>query len=163
MFLTGFGATAKLLPAASSKRQRRQGLRRKIWRSTKENILLVLWWKQGPYHQVVPCYHLEAKGDSRSCSTTGSAEANHAHCFVSFALHPRICRQPPCSFCCFGESTSSFLATASASTTAATRLAARREPICSTPKGLQRTVRSSHNQQHCARVEAHLLTNILPW
>src|SRR5688500_12756599 len=39
----GFGATTKLLPAAGSKRQRRQGLRRKIWRSTKENILLVLW------------------------------------------------------------------------------------------------------------------------
>jgi hypothetical protein len=62
------------------------------------------------------CYHPEAKGNSRSRSTASSAEAGHAYCFVSFTLHPRICGQPPCSFCCFGESTSSFLATASAST-----------------------------------------------
>jgi hypothetical protein len=99
-----------------------------------------------------------------ACSVvrTRAIPPGHAHCFVSFALHPRICRQPPCSFCCFGESTSSFLATASASTTVATGPTARREPICSTPNGLQRTVRSSHSQQHCARVKAHLLTNILP-
>jgi hypothetical protein len=146
MFLTGFGAIARLLPTTSSKRQRRQGLRRKIWRSTEKNLLLILWCEQRSYHQDVPCYHPEAKRNSRSGGTTGSAEAGHAHCFVSFALHPRVCRQSPCSFRCFGESTSGFLATASASTTAATRPAARREPVCSTPEGLQRTVRSSYSQ-----------------
>ena len=148
--------------ATSSKRQRRQGLRRKIRRSTKETVLLVLWRKQGPYHQDVPYYNPEAKGNSRSCISTSSAEAGHAHCFVSSTLHPTIHRQPPCSFCSFGKSTSSFLAAASASTSTATGSTARRESICPTPKGLQRTIRSSHSQQHCARVEAHLLTHILP-
>jgi hypothetical protein len=71
------------------------------------------------------------KGDNRSCNTTKSAEASHAYCFVPFALHSRICRQPPCSFCCFGKPTPSFLATASTSTTNATRPTARREPACS--------------------------------
>ena len=162
MFLAGFGAIAKLLQTTSSKRQRRQGLRRKIWRSTEKNLLLILRWEQRPYYQDVPCYYSEAKGNSWSSSTTSSAEAGHAYSFVSFALHSRICGQSSCSFCCFGESASSFLATASASTSVATRPAARREPICSASKGLQRTVRSSHGQQHCARVKTHLLTNILP-
>jgi hypothetical protein len=36
MFLTGFGATARLLLTTSPKRQRRQGLRRKIRRSAKK-------------------------------------------------------------------------------------------------------------------------------
>ncbi|KAL5668592.1 hypothetical protein ACJX0J_020813, partial [Zea mays] len=53
----------------------RQGLRRKIRRSTKETVLLVLWRKQGPYHQDVPYYNPEAKGNSRSCISTSSAEA----------------------------------------------------------------------------------------
>ena len=162
MLLTGFGAIAKLLPTTSSKRQRRQGLRRKIWRSTEKNLLLILWWEQGPYYQDVSCYHPEAKGNSRSRSTTSSAEAGHAYSFVSLALHPRVCGQPPCSFCCFGESISSFLATTSASTSVTARTTARREPVCSTSKGLPRAVRSSYSQQHRARVKAHLLTNILP-
>jgi hypothetical protein len=110
----------------------------------------------------VPCHHLEAKGDSRSCSTTESAEASHAYCFVPFALHSRICRQPPCNFCCFGKPTPSILATASTSTTNATRPTARRKSAHSPSAGLQRRVRSSHSQYHCARVEAYLLTNILP-
>jgi hypothetical protein len=162
VLLTGFGATTNFLPTTSSKRQRRQGLRRKIRRSTKETILLVLWRKQGPYHQDMSYYNPEAKGDSRSCISTSSAEAGHAYCFISSALHPTIHRQSPCSFCSFGKSTSSFLATAAASTSIATGSTPRRESMCSTSKGLQRTVRSSHSQQHCAGVEAHLLTHILP-
>jgi hypothetical protein len=41
--LTVFRTAAKLLQAASSKGQRRQGLRRKIWGSAQENLLLILW------------------------------------------------------------------------------------------------------------------------
>src|SRR5688572_6345002 len=69
-------------------------------------------------------------------------------------------------FCCFGKPTSGILATASTSTTNATRLsprpAARREPAHSPAARLQGAVRSSHSQQYCARIEAHLLRYILP-
>jgi hypothetical protein len=90
--------------------------------------------------------HPEAKGDSRSCSTTESAKAGLAYCFVPFALHSRICRQSLCSFCCFGKLTPSILATASVATTNTTRSAARRESAHSPSAGLQRGVRSSHSQ-----------------
>jgi hypothetical protein len=40
---SGFGAAAELSSASSSKGQRCQGLRRKIWGSAKENLLLILW------------------------------------------------------------------------------------------------------------------------
>jgi hypothetical protein len=83
---------------------------------------------------------------SRSCSTTESAEAGHAYCFVPFALHSRIRRQSPCSFCRFGKPTPSILATVSTATTNTMRSAARRESAHSPPAGLQRGVRSSHNQ-----------------
>jgi hypothetical protein len=43
VLLASFGAAAKLFPAASAKGQRRQGLRGKIWGSTKKNLLLILW------------------------------------------------------------------------------------------------------------------------
>jgi hypothetical protein len=76
------------------------------------------------------------KRDSRSCSTTESAEAGHAYCFVPFALHSRICRQSPCSFCCFGKPTSSILATASTAATNTTRSAAIRESAHSPPARL---------------------------
>src|SRR5688572_24434810 len=99
-----------------------------------------------------------SKRTSRSCISTSSVEAGYAYCFVSSALCPTIHRQPPCGFCSFGKSTSSFLAAASASTSIAARSTARRGSIRSTSEGLQRTLRSSHSQQHCARVEAHLLT-----
>jgi hypothetical protein len=75
-----------------------------------------------------------------------SAEASHAYCFVPFTLYSRICRQPPCSFCCFGKPTPSILATSSTSTTNATRPAATRESAHSPSTGLQRRVRSSHSQ-----------------
>jgi hypothetical protein len=52
--------------------------------------------------QEVPNHHLEAKGDSRSRSSTESAEAGLAHCFVSFSLHTRVYGQSSCSLCCFG-------------------------------------------------------------
>jgi hypothetical protein len=110
----------------------------------------------------VPRYHPEAEGDSRSSSATKSAEVGHAYCFVSFALYSRIRRQPPCSFCCFGKPTPSILAAASTTTADAARAAARRESAQSPSEGFQRGVRSSHSQQYCARVEAHLLINILP-
>jgi hypothetical protein len=41
--LTVFRTAAKLLQATSSKGPRRQGLRRKIWGSAQENLLLILW------------------------------------------------------------------------------------------------------------------------
>jgi hypothetical protein len=88
----------------------------------------------------------KAKGASRSCSATEPAEAGYAYCFVPFALHSRICRQSPCSLCCFGKSTPSILATASTATTNTTRSVARRESALSPPAGLQRGVRSSHSQ-----------------
>jgi hypothetical protein len=99
--LTVFRTAAKLLQAASSKGQRRQGLRRKIWGSAQENLLLILWWGQGPYYKTVPNHYSEAKGDSRSRSSAESAEAGLAHCFVPLSLHTRICGQSSCSFCCF--------------------------------------------------------------
>ena len=110
----------------------------------------------------MPCYHPEAEGNSGSSSATESAEAGHAYCFVSLTLYSRICRQPPCSFCCFGEPTPSILAATSTATADPARTTARRESAQSSSEGFQRGVRSSHSQQHCARVEAHLLTNILP-
>jgi hypothetical protein len=40
---TSFGPTAEFFSAASAKGQRRQGLRGKVWRPAKKNILHVLW------------------------------------------------------------------------------------------------------------------------
>jgi hypothetical protein len=137
---------SKALSAASAKGKRQQGLRGKIWRSTKKNLLPVLWWRQGPYHQDVPCYHPEAKGVSRGCSATEPVEAGHAYCFVPFALHSRICRQSPCSLCCFGKPTPSFLVAAATTTTNTTWSAVRREPALSPSEGSQGGVRSSHSQ-----------------
>jgi hypothetical protein len=68
--LTIFGATTKLLQAASSKGQRRQELRRKIWGSTHENLLLILWWRQGSHYKNVSNHHSEAEGDRWSRSRT---------------------------------------------------------------------------------------------
>jgi hypothetical protein len=106
-------------------------------------------------------YHLETEGDSRSSCATKSAEAGHAYCFVSFAIYSRICRQSPRSFCRFGKPTPSILVASTTTAADAARTAARRESAHSPSEGFQRRVRSSHSQQHCARVEAHLLMNIL--
>jgi hypothetical protein len=43
VFFTIFGAATKLFSAASSKRQRRQGLQRKIWGPIQEDLLSILW------------------------------------------------------------------------------------------------------------------------
>jgi hypothetical protein len=40
--------------------------------------------------------------------------------------------------------------------------AARRAPAHPTTTGVQGGIRSSHNQQYCARIKTHLLSNILP-
>jgi hypothetical protein len=106
-------------------------------------------------------YHPEIEGDSRSSCATKSAKAGHAYCFVSFALYSRIRRQSPRSFCRFGKPTPSILAASSTIAANAVRTAARRESAHSPSEGFQRGVRGSHSQQHCARVEAHLLMNIL--
>jgi hypothetical protein len=106
-------------------------------------------------------YHPKAEGDSRSSCATKSAEVGHAYCFVSFALYSRICRQSPCSFCRFDKPTPSILAESSTTAADAARTTTRREPAQSPSEGFQRGVRSSHSQQYCARVEAHLLMNIL--
>jgi hypothetical protein len=80
--LTIFGATTKFFQATSSKGQRRQGLRRKVWGSAEEDLLLILWRGQGPYYKNVPNHYLEVEGNRRSRSSAESAEAGLAHCFV---------------------------------------------------------------------------------
>jgi hypothetical protein len=120
--LTVFGTAAKLLPATSSKRQRRQGLRRKIWGSAQENLLLILWRRQGPHYKNVPNHYSKTKGDRRSRSSAESAEAGLAHCFVPLSLHTRIRGQSTYSLCCFGKPSTGFLASASTATTPAAHL-----------------------------------------
>jgi hypothetical protein len=73
--------------------------------------------------------------------------------------------QSTCSFCCFGKPFTSFMAPASTATTIATcsypKPAARRAPAPPTVTRLQGGVRSSYSKQHCTRIEAHILRNIL--
>jgi hypothetical protein len=113
----------------------------------------------------VPCHHSETKGNSRNRSPTEPAEAGLTHCFVSLSLHTRVCEQSSCSFCHFGEPFTGFLAITPASATTTTDLfpkpAARRAPTLSTATGIQGGIRSSHSQQYCARIKAHLLKDIL--
>jgi hypothetical protein len=59
------GAT-KFLQTASSKRQRGQKLRRKIWRSAQETVLFVLRRRQRPHHKNVPSHDSEVERDCRS-------------------------------------------------------------------------------------------------
>jgi hypothetical protein len=44
------------------------GLRGKIWGSAQEDLLLILWWGQGPYYKNVSNHYSEAEGDHRSWS-----------------------------------------------------------------------------------------------
>jgi hypothetical protein len=128
--------------------------------------LLILWRRQGPQYKNVPDYHSEAKRDCRSRSPIEPAEAGFTYRFVLLSLHTRICGQSTCSLCCFGKPFTSFLAPASTATTVTTcsfpRPAARRAPTPSTATRLQGGVRSSYSQQHCTRIKAHILRNILP-
>jgi hypothetical protein len=114
----------------------------------------------------MPRHHSEAKRDSRSRSSAESAEAGLAHCLVSLSLHTRVCEQSSCSFCRFGYPFTGFLATTPASATTTTKLfpkpAAKRVPTLSTATGIQGGIQSSHSQQYCARIKAHLLRDILP-
>jgi hypothetical protein len=125
--------------------------------------LLILWRRQGPHYKNVPDYHSEVEGDCQSRSPAELAEASFTYCFVLLSLHTRICGQSTCNFCRFGKPFTSFLAPASTATTIATcsypKPAARRAPPTATR--LQGGVRSSYSQQHCTRIEAHLLRNIL--
>jgi hypothetical protein len=111
-------------------------------------------------------HHSEAKRECRSRSAAESAEAGFTYYFVLLSLHTRICGQSTCSFCCFGKSFTSFLASAPTATTIATysypKSADRRAPARPTVARLQGGVRSSYSQQHCTRVEAYILRNILP-
>jgi hypothetical protein len=113
----------------------------------------------------MPDYHSETKRDCRSRSPAESAEAGFTYCFVLFSLHTRICGQSTCNFGCFGKPFTSFLAPACTATTIATcsypKPAARRVPTPPTAKRLQGRVRSSYSQQHCTKIEAHILRNIL--
>jgi hypothetical protein len=110
-------------------------------------------------------HHPEAKRDCRSRSVAELAEAGFTHSFVLFSLYTRIRGQSTCSFCCFGKSFTSFLASAPTTTTNATysypKPAARRAPARPTAVRLQGGVRSPYSQQHCTRVKAYILRNIL--
>jgi hypothetical protein len=114
----------------------------------------------------VPCHQSETEGNSRICSSAEPTEAGHAYCFISLALHTRVCGKPSCSVCCFDQSVTGILATASTFATTTTcifvRPTARRESTEPSAERLQGGVRSSHSQQYCARVEAYLLRDILP-
>jgi hypothetical protein len=100
-----------------------------------------------------------------SRSPVEPAEASFTYCFVLFSLHTRICGQSTYSFCCFGKPFTSFLAPASTATTIATcsypKPEARRVPAPPTAMRFQGGVWSSYSQHHCARIEAHILRNIL--
>jgi hypothetical protein len=113
----------------------------------------------------MPGHHPEAKRDWRSRSTVESAKAGFRHCFVLLSLYTRIRGLSTYSFSCFGKSFTSFLASAPTATTIATysypKLAARRALARPTAARFQGGVRSSYSQQHCTRVEAYILRNIL--
>jgi hypothetical protein len=72
------------------------------------NLLLILWWGQGPHYKNMPGHHSEAKRDCWSWSTAGSAKAGFTYCFVLFSLYTRIRGQSTCSFYCFGHSQASW-------------------------------------------------------
>jgi hypothetical protein len=117
-------------------RERQHVLRRKIWGSALENLLLILWRGQGPYYKNVPDHYSDAKRDCRSRSSVESVEAGFTYCFVLLSLHTRICGKPTCSFCSFGKPFTTFLASAPTATTTAAYLfpkpAARRAPTLPT-------------------------------
>jgi hypothetical protein len=82
------------------------------------------------------------------------------------SLCTRVRRQPTTfGFCRFGKSLSSFLGPAPITTTTTThsdpKPAARRAPTRAAAAGFLGGIRSSHSQQHCARIQAYLLKSIL--
>jgi hypothetical protein len=129
-------------------------------------LLFVLRRRQWAYHKNVLGYDPKAERDCRSRSTAESAEAGSTYRFVLLPVCPRVCRKYTAyDLCCFGKSFSSFLGPVATATIASTysgpQSAARRASPRSTIAQFPGGVRSSHSQQHCARVEAHLLKDIL--
>jgi hypothetical protein len=116
----------------------------------------------------VPCYNPKAERDCRSRSMAELAEAGSTYCFMLLSVCPRVCRQSTAyGLCCFGKPFSSLLGPVATAITASTysglQSAARTTSPRSATARLSRGVRSSHSQQHCAQVEAHLLKDILTW
>jgi hypothetical protein len=110
----------------------------------------------------MPSHNTEEKGDYRSWSTAESAEAGFTYCFMLLSLCTRVRRQPTTfSFSRFGKSLSSFLGTSPITTHLDLKPAARRAPTRRTAAWFSGVIRSSHSQQHCARVQAYLLKSIM--
>jgi hypothetical protein len=114
----------------------------------------------------MPSHNTKAKGDCRSWGTTESAEAGLTYRFMLLSLCTRVRRQSTTFiFCRFGKSLSSFLGLAPITTTITThsdpKPAARRAPTRTAATWFSGGIRSSHSQQHYARIQAYLLKNIL--
>jgi hypothetical protein len=114
----------------------------------------------------MPNHNTEAKGDCRSWGATESAEAGLTYCFMLLSLCTRVCRQSTTfDFCRFDKSLSSFLGPTPISATITThsdpKPAARRAPARTATTWFSGGIRSSHSQQHCARIQTYLLKNIL--
>jgi hypothetical protein len=153
-------------PLAPRGQRRKKFQWRKVWQPTQKIVLSFLWRGQRPHNKDMPCYHSEAEGNCWSWSAAELAKASPPHCFVLFSLCPGVCGQPIAyDFYRFSKSFSSLLGPAATTTTASTCLgsqsAARRAMPCLAATRPSGEVRSSHSQQHCARIEAHLLKDIL--
>jgi hypothetical protein len=157
--------TTKCIQATSAKRQMGQKLWRKIWRSAQKTFLFVLWRRKRAYNKNVSGYNPKAERDCRSRSPVESAEAGPTYRFMLLSVCPRVCRQSTAyDLCRFGKPFSSFLgpvSTTTASTYSGPQSTARRASPRSTTARFSGGVRSSHSQQYCAQVEAHLLQDIL--
>jgi hypothetical protein len=107
-----------------------------------------------------------SKGDCWSWGAVESAKAGLTYCFMLLSLCTRVFRQSiTFGVCRFGMSLSSFLGPAPITTTITTHLdpkpVARRASTRTTTAWFSWGIRSSHSQQHCARIQAYLLKNIL--
>jgi hypothetical protein len=114
----------------------------------------------------MPSHNTEEKGDCRSLGVAESVETGLTYCFMLLSLCTRVRRQSTTfGFCRFSKSLSSFLGPAPITTTITThsnpKPAARRAPTRTAAAWFLGGIRSSHSQQHCARIQAYLLKNIL--
>jgi hypothetical protein len=110
----------------------------------------------------MPSYNTEAKGDCRSWGAAESADAGLTYCFMLLSLCTRVHRQSTTiGLCRFGKSLSSFLGPAPITTHLDPKPATRRAPTRTTTVWFSGGIRSSHSQQHCARIQTYLLKNIL--
>jgi hypothetical protein len=134
---------------------------RKVQQSTQKVVLSFLWQGQGPHNKNMPGHNSEAEGNCRSWGVAESAKASPPHCFMLFPIHPRIRRQSTTyDFCCFGKPFPNFLALVATTTTTDPQSITRRAQSYSAIARPSGGVRSSHNQQHCAWVEAYLLKRL---